>query len=207
MQYKEGWDADHLNHHEDFSETTQFALWFWDFLKDKPAKTLLDVACGNGRDMAFFRSKGLRVTGIDGSEVAIGFCKKKNLNATLHDLENPLNLPANSFDVVYSHLGLHYFSDRRIRELFEELKNALKPGGFFCFRCRSTKDTKYIDGERVKENFYMKDSHPMHLFSSDYIDELLQGFSILKKGEYLQEGPELKKYGSNFSFKVIAQNQ
>jgi len=155
----------------------------------------------------FFKSKGLKVTGLEGSEVAINLCEEKNLQVALHDLEVFCDLPARPFDVIYSHLGLHYFTDKRTRELFSELSGWLYPGSFFCFRVRSTKDTRYIDGVELEKNFYKKGERVMHLFSSEYIDELLHGFDIIKKEEFPQPATDLKKYGPNFSFRVIAQKQ
>jgi SAM-dependent methyltransferase len=205
MKYREGWDRKHSEQYTEFTDPSKFAVEIWEFLKDKEVKTLLDLACGNGRDSAFFESKGLEVTGIEGSEVGVKLCKERTkVNVLFHDLEKPLSLQPNSFDVVYSHLGLHYFDDERTKQLFNEIKNILKPNGYLCFRVKSTKDPYYKQFKQIAENMYDKNGHIMHLFSEDYLREVLAELNIIKLEEYYDT--HLEGYNV-FTFRVIAQKQ
>ena len=70
----------------------------------KPGGTVLDVACGHGRHMAWFASKGLHVTGIDRSEQALtqAAAYGHGINADIEGGDWPLELEGEPqrFDVV-----------------------------------------------------------------------------------------------------------
>lgn len=63
-------------------ETEQQLVKDMGFLKN--AKTILDVACGDGRNTIYLAKKGYEVTGVDFSHTALErlafFCKKENIN-------------------------------------------------------------------------------------------------------------------------------
>jgi SAM-dependent methyltransferase len=101
------------------------------FLRDNvdllPTGKALDLAMGEGRNGVFLATKGFQVLGLDISEV--GLRKAHRLAAELNteiktetvDLDQ-VELPASEFDVV---LMTYYLQ----RDLFPQIKRALKPGG------------------------------------------------------------------------------
>jgi len=50
--------------------------------------TILDVGCGNGRNMSSFIEQGYKVIGIDINENAINFCRKKGYKVFKSDLQH-----------------------------------------------------------------------------------------------------------------------
>lgn len=93
-----------------------------------PASGLaLDVAMGLGGNAGFLLSRGLKVVGMDISEVALRRAKERlpELMAVQIDLPS-LRLPARTFDVI---LNFYYLQ----RDLWPQYAGALKPGGLLVF--------------------------------------------------------------------------
>jgi len=91
-------------------------------------KKMLDIGCGRGRWLGFYKSLGAIPLGLDLSKDAVNICKKKNFKAIVGDCRH---LPFNdsSFDVVNSVAVLLHltFEDQKIAA--KEIMRILKPGG------------------------------------------------------------------------------
>lgn len=93
-----------------------------------PANGLaLDAAMGLGANAGFLLERGLRVVGVDVSEVGVGIAKQRMpaLMGVVADLER-FYLPTAAFDVI---LTFYYLQ----RSLWPEYTRALKPGGVLFF--------------------------------------------------------------------------
>lgn len=67
------------------------------------AKDLLDVGCGVGTISLELQKRGLTVTGVDFSEVAIEKAQEAGLNTSVSDVdEDGLKFPDQTFDVVWA---------------------------------------------------------------------------------------------------------
>lgn len=90
--------------------------------------SVLDIGCGTGAIMDFVRSKGYTVEGVDMSEDALQYCRKKNLTVH-HGVAEKLPLENNSFDVVIASDVLEHITDDVA--VVREVARVLKPGGIF----------------------------------------------------------------------------
>lgn len=112
------------------SHPTAYAESFAQFLKDKKFDGLVvDVGCGNGRDVDVFSKLGFNALGIDNSEEELALAKKSfpNLNFELQNAEN-LKVKDNSVGACYMINVIHYLDkEKAINEVFR----ALKPKGYF----------------------------------------------------------------------------
>jgi SAM-dependent methyltransferase len=106
-----------------------------DLLPEIQGKRVVDLGCGYGWFCRFARDKGAaEVLGLDVSEKmlekASQLTEGEGVTYRREDLEK-LHLPANSADLVYSSLALHYLQD--IDTLFRTIHQALVPGGSLIF--------------------------------------------------------------------------
>jgi tellurite methyltransferase len=100
-----------------------------EFAGSLPAGSVLDIACGPGRNALYLAGRGWRVTALDGSPVAIDLLQSQALSRGLAvntrsvDLETgQFNFENAAHDLV---LSCYYFQP----DLIPGLKSCLKPGG------------------------------------------------------------------------------
>jgi SAM-dependent methyltransferase len=93
---------------------------------------VLEIGCGLGTDGAQFAKAGADYTGLDLTDAAIELARKRFTTSGLQgdfrvaDAEN-LELPDETFDIVYSHGVLHHTPDTEAA--VREIHRVLKPGG------------------------------------------------------------------------------
>lgn len=104
-------------------------------LPDLRGLKVLDLGCGFGWFCRWVREQGAsHVQGIDVSERMLARAKAATQDKAITygktDMEH-LELPAESFDLVYSSLALHYVKD--LNGLMSEVHRSLLPGGHLVF--------------------------------------------------------------------------
>lgn len=89
----------------------------------------LDVAMGMGANARFLSDRGLKVIGLDASEVAVRYAKKASpaLAAAIMDLDH-VHLAAGRLDLI---VNLYFLN----RALFTLYPMWLKPGGILVIEC------------------------------------------------------------------------
>ena len=93
----------------------------------------------------------------------------------------------NKFDVVYSNLSLHYYSDEKTKHIVNDIRRVLKHGGLFIFACKSY-DSLHNSGEELEDNVIASpNGATLHFFSKIYVHKLLDQSMVI---EYLDETEE-----------------
>jgi SAM-dependent methyltransferase len=98
-------------------------------IEGKPPFSILDLGCGPGRDLAYFRSLGHEPVGVDGCQA---FCQMARKHAGCEVLEQDflaLSLPAARFDGVFANASLFHVPSLELPRVLGELRTALKPRG------------------------------------------------------------------------------
>jgi len=100
-------------------------------------RTVLDVGCGAGVDLARFAKGGAEVTGVDVSQAAVDLARKnfeqQGLRGRFEVADGEqLPLPANTFDLVFAHGVVQYTAHPQ--RLVDECRRVLKPGGQAIFQ-------------------------------------------------------------------------
>jgi tRNA (cmo5U34)-methyltransferase len=97
---------------------------------------VLDLGSGDGRLLSFVLGKYPQANGValDFSPTMLDRLRsrfKGGVEVVDHNLDHPL--PAlGEFDAIVSSFAIHHCTHERKRELYQEIFNALVPGGIFC---------------------------------------------------------------------------
>lgn len=111
---------------------------------------VLDLGCGPGRDLMFFRKNWLRCVGIDLSIQEIKLCKSKNLEVCVMDLEE-LGFKEKVFDGIWAYTSLLHLPKEKLRGVLEVLSNLLKEDGVFFIGMRKGNYEGYQENPRAPE--------------------------------------------------------
>lgn len=135
--YYKSWNIDFVNNH-DFKNPDIFL----DYLS-KNSK-ILELGCGSGRDILYFKSKGYNVKGIDGSkkmcELTSKLLGEKIEEKTFLDIDYK-----SEFDGVYACASLLHLNNEDLIICLNKICDALKPNGIFYT------DFKHGEEERIKK--------------------------------------------------------
>src|ERR1700722_11045313 len=158
-QAKDFWDKQHHIYAQTdwINKPSLFAQWACAYFPLEG--TMLELGAGHGFDSLFFASKGYRVISTDFSEIALSYIKlqlkheqRNNIVIENLDLTRPFRYKNDSFDVVYSHLSIHYFTEIATQALFDEIYRVLKPGGIVALLTNSIDDPEYNIGEKIEKD-------------------------------------------------------
>ena len=162
-------------------------------------KNFADIGCGNGilAGAILLRYPEACGTLVDFYEPVLSEAKQQlldhvsNLNFVTADLMEPLwiksvknNVP---FDVIVSGFTIHYFPDKRKKELYKEIFKMLKPGGIFINIEQVEPESKLISAmannaiiESLRE-FHKKRGAEKSIIAirKEYIDEFSGAGNIL----------------------------
>jgi len=143
-----------------------------------PASRILELGCGGGADAQAFARAGHTVTATDFVPAVIA-ANRKRLgylpNLTFHSMriDEPYPFAAASFDAVYAHLMLHYFTDDMTTAILAEIRRVLTPGGLLMFACKSPADLAYGKGVHIERDMFDFHGRVRHFFREDYARRLL----------------------------------
>jgi SAM-dependent methyltransferase len=100
---------------------------------------ILEISCGNGADALELLKRGYVVFGTENNQQYADHVNQK-INCVKHDTRNKFPFPDNSFDLVYSRLGLHYFSESELQSIFKEISRITKE--YLVFTVKLVNDIK-----------------------------------------------------------------
>jgi len=97
----------------------------------EPEAKILEVGCGTGTQMAFYRARGCRITGIDISPAMLGIARARLDGNTLLCRGDGTRLPypQGGFDMVLATLVLHEMDPAVRSAVLKEMVRVLRPQG------------------------------------------------------------------------------
>lgn len=137
-----------------------------------PGRRVLDLGCRDGALTQAYLA-GNEVVGFDADREALAAASRLGIETHWADLDQPLELPDESFDVVVAGELLEHLRDPRA--VVEELRRVLRPGGTFV----ASVPNAYRLKRRLRFLFGRPpDDDPTHLqmFSAADVRALLTGF-------------------------------
>jgi ubiquinone/menaquinone biosynthesis C-methylase UbiE len=114
------------------------------------ASHLIDVGCGTGRDMAWFESQGLAVTGIDLSNQMLTHARPIVRGALFNMNMCQLGLRNATFDAAWCCASLLHVPKHESASALGEIRRVLKPGGPMILTLQ--KRSSEIDGESWEDS-------------------------------------------------------
>ena len=164
-------------------------LWtiYQTYLQDREKLSILDVGCGSGRNPLYFSLAGHNVIGLDKNENAIENIRHiaaqeqlSNIEALVHDLNQPITIKDKSFDFIYSTVAIQFLNRSSIEPLLTKMQSLTTTGGIH-FLVFPIKEEPY----NYPESFtYLAESNELYHFYQD------SGWSIL---EYKEKPGQLHK--------------
>jgi SAM-dependent methyltransferase len=163
--------------------------------RERGVKTVLEVGCGYGRDLAYLAEEGFSCTGVDVSAEAISMAREYmvgGLNLNIPLVEGSLShssLSGKTFDAVYICNLLHLLDKEGRLEMVSDICKVLKPGGVLTGMTLSINDPQeYGKGEQIAEHaFRAPDGRVMYFFTQKTAGEIFSNpnFSIIDIHEML----------------------
>jgi SAM-dependent methyltransferase len=142
-------------------------------------RSVLEVGCGAGVDLARFARGGASVTGVDLAESAIALARanfdQQGLRADLQVADGEaLPFADDSFDFVYAHGVVQYTANPT--RLVEECRRVLKPGAEAVFQVYNRISWLNALSKLMKVGLEHDDAPVLGKFSIREFRELLSGF-------------------------------
>lgn len=146
-------------------------------------KTVLDVGCGAGVDLARFARGGAVVTGVDLAPSAIALAQanfaQQGLRGTFEVADGEhLPFASESFDLVFAHGVVQYTANPQ--QLVDECRRVLKPGGTAIFQVYNRLSWLNVLSKLMKVNLEHEDAPVLLKFSIGEFRRLLGGFRDLR---------------------------
>jgi ubiquinone/menaquinone biosynthesis C-methylase UbiE len=110
---------------------TAFAEKFIDLLESSfgPNTQILDVGCGPGRDMAWFESHNINVTGVDYTQAMLELAREKVHGSLVQADMRKMPFEAHSVDGLWCSASLLHLPKSDSPAALLEFKRVLKPAG------------------------------------------------------------------------------
>jgi SAM-dependent methyltransferase len=142
-------------------------------------RTVLEVGCGAGVDLARFAKGGAEVTGVDVAPSAIALARanfdQQQLRGRFEIADGEaLPFADSSFDFVYAHGVVQYTANPR--RLVDECRRVLKPGGEALFQVYNRVSWLNALSKLMKVGLEHEDAPVLLKFSIGEFRRLLSGF-------------------------------
>jgi SAM-dependent methyltransferase len=126
---------------------------------------LLDVGCGNGRNLAAAAEAGFIAEGFDVCPEFVDICRSRGLTATVENIDSSTNPIHGTYDAIMCIAVLHHLRTESARQLaLNHMYEALNPGGELLVTVWSFESI----GARFPKQFVLGDNNvPWKSSSSD----------------------------------------
>lgn len=194
-------------------EPIEFVHEAVDFLRAREARTVIDIGCGDGRNLPPLARAGLTVTGVDVSATALARACDRMRGQDLESfavMADVVSMPFATGTVdaatcldVFSH-----FVDP-IAAL-AEIRRVLRPGGQFAVNVFSTDDSEVGKGDHLGGTSYRYRGTFFRFYAEEELRALLADWEIVELRQFSWWDPphgEFRPYPhkhSSFLVKVVA---
>ena len=130
-EWENAYSSDSFRHKNEYpsEEVVSFLMQNYGDLKDRSNINILDLGCGWGNNLKFFKDKGFSYSGIDFSDSAVKHCRKYHDNIFCCSMDK-LPFENQYFDVVIDRMAIQHNKFEIIKSTFNEIFRVLKKSGF-----------------------------------------------------------------------------
>jgi SAM-dependent methyltransferase len=100
-----------------------------DAMECDPPYSILDLGCGPGRDLRYFRSLGHDVVGLDGSTEFVAMARSYSECGVLQQDFLAMKLPESRFDGIFANASLFHVPSQELPRVLAELSATLRSRG------------------------------------------------------------------------------
>ncbi len=128
-----------LQHYEDSArafwegtkdhDVTQNYAALLDALEGPGPSSILDLGCGPGRDLAYFRQLGHEAVGLDGCVSFVEMARARSGCEVWHQSFLALSLPVARFDGIFANASLFHVPSAVLPRVLRELRDTLRSRG------------------------------------------------------------------------------
>ena len=158
---------------------------------------ILELGCGWGDDTTYLFKMPPKLICCDFSEESIKLMGERfpGIDLKQFDLRELFPFTENFADVVVADLCLHYFRDREMMHILNEIKRVLKDDGRLLCRVNSDKDINHGagEGQEIENGLFLQGDSIKRFFNQEMIFELFKPFKIQGLIEYESEKYPKKK--------------
>ena len=152
-----------------------------------PGTRVLELGCGNGRNLPGMQSRGWDVPAADRAPEALRLSREavRGNPAVALVIADARHLPfrAASFDLVCAFHVTGHLEDEGRHDLAGEICHVLKDGGEVIVREFGTEDFRFGKGDEVEKNSFRRGAGALtHYFSKDELRGLFGGFTAVSTG-------------------------
>lgn len=143
---------------------------------------ILDAGCGGGRDAKFFVAGGMKVIGIDASDVFIRAARKAVPAGTFKQGDlMMIDFDAETFDGIWAQAVLLHLKRADVPKVLRKFYKILKPNGLLHIRVKKGKGEEYVKDQLSQgyKRFYT-------YFSKTELEQMVRhaGFKVVYSGTF-----------------------
>ncbi|MFA6007459.1 MAG: class I SAM-dependent methyltransferase [Candidatus Shapirobacteria bacterium] len=178
MNPQDYWQKQHQKY-SSFDWITKPTIFAEQIIKLLPKNgKLIDLGAGQGQDSRFFAENNFQVTSTDFTQDALDISQNRSKNLKINyknvDLTKTLPFDDSSFDIVYSHLSLHYFDNETTKKLFNEIHRILKKDSILAIFVNTINDPEVVESEKIEEEYFLSPvGIKKRFFSIEYFRRLI----------------------------------
>jgi SAM-dependent methyltransferase len=117
-------------------------------IEGDPPYSILDLGCGPGRDLRYFRSLGHDAVGLDGSTEFVAMARSYSGCDVLQQDFLAMELPESRFDGIFANASLFHVPSQELPRVLTGLSETLRPRGvLFCSNPRGNNE-EGLSGDR-----------------------------------------------------------
>ncbi|MCX6793103.1 MAG: class I SAM-dependent methyltransferase [Candidatus Falkowbacteria bacterium] len=142
--------------------------------KFSPDSKILDLGCGQGKDLLFLAQNGFSILGIDKSDEALDHVKNKIeelkfFKARVEKINiRDYVIEQDEFDVIICQNVLNFFNKDEAINLIKDIKTKLKVGGYILLQVFTTDDPSFKNEKKFACYFEPKE-----------LSRMFNGFDII----------------------------